>query len=66
VEFLLIALISFIIMSLAVLGLATGVLFGRHPIRGSCGGMKEQGSCLCVEPCERKKQALHGRAEEDH
>ncbi|HET6494156.1 MAG TPA: hypothetical protein VFH61_02190 [Thermoleophilia bacterium] len=31
-------LFSFAVMVLAVLGLAAGVLLGRRPLRGSCGG----------------------------
>lgn len=38
---------SFIIIVLAVAGMAIGVLAGRAPIKGSCGGLNG-GSCeLC-------------------
>lgn len=32
-------LASIVVMLLAVAGLAVGVLMGRQPIKGSCGGM---------------------------
>jgi hypothetical protein len=32
-------LLSFILISLAMAGLAVGVLFGRKPLKGSCGGL---------------------------
>ena len=30
--------LSFVVVGLAVLGLAVGLLLGRGPLRGSCGG----------------------------
>jgi uncharacterized protein len=42
---------AFIIMALIVAGMAIGVIFGRKPIKGTCGGLNnadEQSSCeLC-------------------
>ncbi len=38
-------LLTAILLCLAVLGLAIGVLAGRPPIRGSCGGL----SCLGLD-----------------
>lgn len=38
------------IVGLAVGGLALGVLFGRPPIKGSCGGL----SCHACAACGRK------------
>ena len=65
-ELLVIVMIAFIVMTLAVLGMATGVLFGRNPIRGSCGGLnKRAGLCACAEPCEKRKRALQSFAEQD-
>ncbi len=37
-------LFSLAIFALAVLGLGIGVLLGRCPLRGSCGGASQ---CLC-------------------
>jgi hypothetical protein len=44
-------LISFVLVCLSVTGLSIGVLLGRKPIQGSCGGLSKggfDGSCdLC-------------------
>jgi len=58
---------TFIIMSIAIIGMAIGVLLGRPAIKGSCGGLNQvglAGSCsgACSpdekEVCELKKIAL--------
>ena len=39
-------LLSFLIILVAVLGMSLGVILGRRPIQGSCGGMGTQcGTC---------------------
>jgi len=50
---------SFLIISLAVGGMAIGVLFGRRPIAGSCGGLNAleggEGQCSsCSRPCSSR------------
>ena len=52
-------ILSFLLVCLAVTGLSIGVLMGRKPIQGSCGGLSDgigDGACeLCggsVERCE--------------
>jgi hypothetical protein len=43
--------LSFLIMLLVVAGMAVGVIFGRKPITGSCGGMKALGMDVSCEIC---------------
>ena len=49
--------ISFIVIVLAILGMAVGALAGRGPLRGSCGGIAN-GDCkktacgLCEHPAD--------------
>lgn len=47
-------LLTLCLMLLSVAGLAVGLLFGRAPIKGSCGGLAciDGGNC---EACGRKK-----------
>jgi uncharacterized protein len=47
-------LVSFVIIVLAVTGMAVGVIFGRPAIKGSCGGIA--GECPhCTRECRRRK-----------
>lgn len=53
-------IIAFVVIAIAVLGMAVGVLFGRHGIKGSCGGINTiqglESSCpACSGTCEEKK-----------
>lgn len=45
------ALLAFFFMLMIVAGMSVGVLFGRKPIAGSCGGMKALGMNLDCEVC---------------
>lgn len=52
---------SFILLVLVVVGMSVGVMFGRKPIKGTCGGLNNAGgdsSCsLCggsPDKCEEK------------
>ena len=45
------AVLAFLIMLVVVAGMAIGVLFGRRPITGSCGGMKALGLDVSCEIC---------------
>jgi len=49
--------VTFLVVALAFLGLASGVLLGRKPIAGSCGG-KGDSVCSCKDPCTKRKQRL--------
>lgn len=50
--FLLIFGLSFAIVGLSVLGLSAGVLGGRKPLKGSCGGIAD-GTCSTCAGCTR-------------
>jgi len=54
-------LASVVVIALALLGMAAGVLLGRRPITGSCGGLNRSGlnaACLfCSKPCPKKPRA---------
>ncbi len=41
------ALLSFAVFALVIGGMAVGVLAGRQPIKGSCGGANGKGCELC-------------------
>lgn len=50
-------LFTFAIMGLAILGLAVGVMMGRKPIGGSCGGLDKLGlecEAGCSKPCPKR------------
>ncbi|MFQ5995473.1 MAG: (Na+)-NQR maturation NqrM [Acidiferrobacterales bacterium] len=54
-------LLSFVVLAIAILGMAIGVLFGRRGIKGSCGGLKtieglESDCPVCSGTCEEKNQ----------
>jgi uncharacterized protein len=44
-------ILAFFFMLLIVAGMAVGVIFGRKPIAGSCGGMKALGLDAECEVC---------------
>ena len=47
-EILFTALLSFVVMGIVIAAMAIGVMAGRAPIKGSCGGLNSSGSCeLC-------------------
>jgi hypothetical protein len=49
-------LISFLLLLLVIAGMSIGVMNGRKPISGSCGGLNG-GSCeLCSGSCRDRKK----------
>jgi uncharacterized protein len=51
------AVLAFVLMLVIVAGMAVGVMFGRKPIAGSCGGMKALGMNVECEICGGDPQA---------
>lgn len=58
-------LISFVVIAVAMLGMAVGVILSSRPIQGSCGGLENieglEASCdICVGEgrCRRRKRRL--------
>jgi len=56
-------LISFVVMVIALLGMGVGVLFGKSPIKGSCGGLNTLSrlglDCSsCSEPCDPNEKVI--------
>ena len=49
--------VTFLVVSLVFLALASGVLLGRKPIAGSCGG-KGDSIFSCKNPCDKRKERL--------
>lgn len=52
---------TFVVLFLAVIGMAVGVLISNKRLQGSCGGLSAIGiekSCGCEKPCERKKKKM--------
>ena len=55
----LVTLVSFLVILVAMLAMAVGVMAGRKPISGSCGGLNGSGGCeLCSNrnECRRRKE----------
>lgn len=60
-------IITFIIISIALIGMAIGVLLGRPAIKGSCGGLNQvglAGSCSGVCSLEEKEICAKQKAEQ--
>ncbi|MER2554101.1 MAG: (Na+)-NQR maturation NqrM [Thauera sp.] len=54
-------LITLLVVGLVIAAMAIGVMFGRKPIAGSCGGMGSMGmDCEfgCKKPCSRRQARM--------
>ena len=49
-------LITFAVMLTVIAGMAVGVMNGRKPIKGSCGGLNGGGCELCSGNCKRGEE----------
>ncbi len=47
-------LLSFAVIALVIAAMAIGVMAGRPPIKGSCGGLNGGGCELCSGNCPNK------------
>ncbi len=59
-------LVTFGIIVLLFLLMAVGVIFGRKPIAGSCGGYKAidvECAAGCKDPCEKRLARMQAQAE---
>ena len=54
-------LISFAVFALVIGGMAIGVIAGRQPIKGSCGGLNGGGCELCSGTGECRRKARNQR-----
>jgi len=50
-------LLSFIVMIVVVAAMAIGVMAGRQPIKGSCGGLNSGGCELCSGNCPEQSKS---------
>jgi len=49
-------IITFMVMLTVIAAMAVGVMNGRKPISGSCGGLNGGGCELCSGKCKREKE----------
>lgn len=59
--------VTFIIVAVVVLAMAIGVIAGRKPIAGSCGGLGKIGlECDggCANPCPERLARMRAQAEQ--
>jgi hypothetical protein len=57
-------ILSFLLMTLVIAGMAVGVIFGNKPIKGSCGGMGALGINIACNICGGNPQFCEEEQEE--
>jgi len=60
-------LVTFLVMGIAILAMAVGVLVGRRPIGGSCGGLERIGlecDAGCDKPCPERLARMQSQGRE--
>jgi len=58
-------ILTFAVFLIVVLGMAIGVIAGRKPIGGSCGGLAAVGiekACDCDKPCPKRLARMEAEA----
>jgi len=59
--------VTFLVMGIAVLAMAVGVMAGRRPIGGSCGGLDKIGlecDAGCAKPCPRRLTRMQAESDQ--
>ncbi len=59
---LLTVLLAFVVMIAVILAMGIGVIAGRKPIRGSCGGLNGAGCELCSGTCRDRASARNNQS----
>jgi len=60
-------LVTFLVIGIAILAMAVGVLAGRRPIGGSCGGLERLGlecDASCDKPCPERLARMQSHSRE--
>ncbi len=59
--------VTFVVFLLAVAAMAVGVMIGRPPIKGSCGGLGSSGACeICTGRCRMaRRRARMGQPDQE-
>ncbi len=60
-------LVTFLVLGIAILAMSVGVLLGRRPIDGSCGGLERLGlecDVGCDKPCPERLARMQSHSRE--
>ena len=49
-------LLSFLVIVLVIIAMSIGIMAGRQPIKGSCGGLNSGGCELCRGSCRSDRE----------